>query len=111
MIADSERRMEFVDAVVTDQFDFLIVVGGKPVQADYRRLAKFVDVLDMLAFGNPSVVDRIDNAKRPLDVLGPEFELFGYAGLGLFMGIIVVIIGGIQTIRFKIKSKRSFTKK
>ena len=63
------------------------------------------------ALGNPFVVDRLDNAKRPGDIFGPEFELFAYAGLGLFMGIIVVIIGGIQTIRFKIKSKRSFTKK
>ena len=63
------------------------------------------------AFGYPFVVDRIDDAYLAGDILGPEFELIGYAGLGIFLGIIVVIIGGIQTIRFKIKSKRSFTKK
>ena len=45
MIADRERHAQFVYAVITDQFDFFIVVGGEAVQADYRRFAEFIDVL------------------------------------------------------------------
>ena len=62
-------------------------------------------------FGDPTVVSRMDNVERAGDILGPEFELFGYAGIGLFFGIIMLIIGGIQTLRFKINSKRRLTEK
>ena len=57
------------------------------------------------AFGDPAVVNRLENAANyDTSILGPEFELFFYAGLGVFVGIIVLIIGGVKTLKFKIKS-------
>lgn len=59
------------------------------------------------AFGHPFVVERMDNVIKAGDVLGPEFELYSYAGLGIFVGLIIVIIGAIKLAIFKVKSRRT----
>ncbi len=33
--------------MVADEFNFFVVIGGKTVEADHRRLAEFMDILDV----------------------------------------------------------------
>jgi hypothetical protein len=63
------------------------------------------------AFGNPFVVERIANAEKVGDILGPEFSLWAYAGFGVFVGVIIVIVGTIKFVKFKVRSRKSFTNK
>lgn len=63
------------------------------------------------AIGDAAVVKRFDTAQKAGDVLGPEFELYGYAGLGIFVGVIIILIGAIKFAIFTVKSRRAITKK
>ncbi len=63
------------------------------------------------AVGHPFIVERIDSAETVEDILGPEFSLWAYAGLGVFVGVIIVIIGAIQFVIFKVRPRKSFRNK
>lgn len=63
------------------------------------------------AVGDPFVVERIANAEKVGDILGPEFSLWAYAGLGVFVGVIIILVGTIKFVTFKVRSKKSFTNK
>jgi hypothetical protein len=63
------------------------------------------------SIGNPFVVERIANAETAGDILGPEFSLWAYAGLGVFVGVIIVIAGAIKFVMSKIRLRKYFTNK
>jgi len=57
------------------------------------------------AIGDAAVVKRFATAQKASDVLGPEFNLYAYAELGVLAGIIVIIIGVARMIKYKIKGE------
>jgi len=114
VLLNAEIKDSVGSVVFSENFDDKILTSFTPsISGSYTLTVMSNDsgTTVIAALGYPSVVERVATAEKIGDIFDTQFSLWAYAGLGVFVGIIMVVIGAIKFAIFKVRPRKSFTNK